>query len=104
MLIVFLSRGLAFSQVLKNMMPISSRLSIRCTPLLLILFINAPLIHSDGLGGPINEQGIAYYDALIDALLEKGIMLFHDFFDLLNVDGSDWLLSNSYVVPFPFSL
>ena len=38
------------------------------------MFINAPLIHADGLGGPINEQGIAYYNALIDALLEKGML------------------------------
>ena len=83
------------------MMPISSRLSIRCISLLVIMFINAPLIRSDGLGGSINEQGIAYYNALIDALLEKG-MLFHDSFDLLNVDGSDGILCNSYAFPFLF--
>lgn len=33
------------------------------------------IVLADGLGTKVNEKGIAYYNSLIDALLEKGDLL-----------------------------
>ena len=34
------------------------------------------LMLADGLGTKVNEEGITFYNNLIDALVEKGMMLF----------------------------
>lgn len=36
-------------------------------------FILKACMHTEGFGGALNEEGIAYYNALIDALLKKGV-------------------------------
>lgn len=58
------------------------------------------LILADGLGTKVNEEGIAFYNNVIDALLEKGMMLFVLHFFLNAIDDihfkEHWLYTYRY--------
>jgi beta-glucosidase len=40
------------------------------------VFFHGLLIIADGLGTKVNDEGITYYNNVINALLEKGIKLY----------------------------
>jgi beta-glucosidase len=41
-----------------------------------LIFFDGLLMITDGLGTKVNEEGINYYNNVINALLEKGMILY----------------------------